>query len=53
MYELNPNNFNDLDEKTMQEDELNNINPNEYKNKVNKEYNNSVLMVEKVVLRIF
>jgi len=49
MYELNLEDFN-LNENDVQEDELNIISSNKFKNKVNKEYNNSTLVVEKKVL---
>ena len=50
MYELNPKEFNDLDEGDVQETWLNIISLNEYEKEVNKEYNKSTLVVKKEVL---
>jgi hypothetical protein len=49
MYELNLKDFN-LNENDVQEDGLNTISSNKFENKVNKEYNNSTLVVKKKVL---
>jgi hypothetical protein len=46
VYEPNLKDFSDLDEEDVQEEELNIINPNEYEDEVNKEYSNSILVVE-------
>ena len=46
MYEPNLKDFSDLDEEDVQEEELNIINTNEYEDEVNKEYSNSILVVE-------
>jgi hypothetical protein len=46
VYEPNLKDFSDLDEEDVQEEELNIINTNEYEDEVNKEYSNSILVVE-------
>jgi hypothetical protein len=46
VYEPNLEDFSDLDEEDVQEEELNIINTNEYEDEVNKEYSNSILVVE-------
>ena len=46
VYEPNLEDLSDLDEVDVQEEGLNIINSNEYEDEVNKEYNNSILVVE-------
>jgi len=49
VYEPNPWDFCDINEEDLQEERHNTISPNKSENKVNKKYNNSVLVVEKEV----
>lgn len=46
VYEINPKNFSNLDEEDVQDEGINTISPIESDNEVNKEYNNSALVVE-------
>lgn len=45
-YEINPEDFSNLDEEDVQDKGINTMSPIEFDNEVNKEYNNSVLVVE-------
>jgi hypothetical protein len=50
VYEINPKNFSNLDEEDVQDEGINIISTIESDNEVNKEYNNSALVVEEEVL---
>ena len=50
VYELNPENFSDLDEEDLQQERINIINPNESKNKVNNNNKKFALVVEEEIL---
>ena len=49
MYEPNLEDFSDLDDEDVQEDEPNIMSPRELENEVKKEFDMSTLMVEKVL----
>ena len=50
VYELNPEDFSDLDEEDVQQERINIINPNESKNKVNNNNKKFTLVVEEEIL---